>query len=137
MGQPLLADASYSPRSEVYGFILASIVFGAIHFAAIDSTFPSRGEEIAWYVASTICTAATLFIALVVLFLAVLFALLDECLGVSDDMFHAIATIYSFFTVFIYIIARVFLIVELFRCLFFLPPSAFVSTWVSSVPHVS
>jgi hypothetical protein len=42
-----------------------------------------------------------------------------------------------FLVVFIYILARLFLIVELFRCLFFLPPSAFVATWVSSVPHVS
>jgi hypothetical protein len=52
-------------------------------------------------------------------------------------MSQDIETKLIYLTVLVYILARLFLIVELFRCLFFLPPSAFVSTWVSSVPHVS
>jgi hypothetical protein len=137
LGEPLAPDASYSPRSEVYGFVLASIVFGAIHFAAINSTFPSRGEEIAWYVASAICTTATLLMALAFLFTAMLFAFLEEFLKIPENLWQPAQTIHPWFIIFIYIIARLFLIVELFRCLFFLPPSAFVSTWVSTVPHVS
>jgi hypothetical protein len=36
----------------------------------------------------------------------------------------------------IYIIARLFLLVETFRTLGFLPPDAFVATWVSDIPSV-
>ena len=36
----------------------------------------------------------------------------------------------------IYIITRLFLLVETFRTLAFLPPDAFVATWVSSIPSV-
>ena len=35
-----------------------------------------------------------------------------------------------------YVVARLFLMFEVFRTLFFLPPGAFVATWSSSIPHV-
>ena len=34
-----------------------------------------------------------------------------------------------------YILARLFLLVEIFRTLGFLPPHAFVDTWSGSLPH--
>jgi hypothetical protein len=34
-----------------------------------------------------------------------------------------------------YILARLFLMVEIFRSLFFLPPDAFIDTWSGSFPH--
>jgi hypothetical protein len=37
--------------------------------------------------------------------------------------------------VFMYITARLVLLVETFRTLFFLPPLAFVSTWTANIPH--
>jgi hypothetical protein len=36
-----------------------------------------------------------------------------------------------------YMVARLILLVETFRTLVFLPPDAFVSTWVSNIPNVS
>jgi len=38
---------------------------------------------------------------------------------------------------YLYIAARLFILVELFRTLFYLPPDAFTSTWTSSIPHFS
>jgi hypothetical protein len=38
--------------------------------------------------------------------------------------------------IFLYIIARLALLVEIFRTLFFLPPDAYVSTWASDIPHI-
>ena len=35
-----------------------------------------------------------------------------------------------------YILARLFLLVEIFRTLCFLPPDAFVDTWSGSFPHI-
>lgn len=134
-GEPWFAD-SY----EVVGFVLSSTTFGAIHFAAVKSSFPSHIEWVLWYMASGICTGVSLLIisAFVV---SALYAHLRYFLSPTanfEEHYVLVLRLTAIYSVFpLYIIARLFLIVELFRCLFFLPPSAFVATWVSSIPHVS
>jgi hypothetical protein len=126
--------------AELFGFALTSMAFGAIHFAAINSQFPSHTERILWCVASAICTSIMLLIIFDMALPAWFYSLAKHTLGVSSDYLEArkwALRMLIYLTVLVYILARFFLIVELFRCLFFLPPSAFVSTWVSSVPHVS
>lgn len=41
---------------EICGFLLSSTIFGGIHFAAMNSVFPSHTDKILWLVASAICT---------------------------------------------------------------------------------
>lgn len=36
----------------------------------------------------------------------------------------------------IYILARLFVLVEIFRTLYLLPPEAFLTTWSASIPHL-
>jgi hypothetical protein len=36
-----------------------------------------------------------------------------------------------------YVAARLFMLVEIFRTLLYLPPDAYISTWASNVPHVA
>jgi hypothetical protein len=121
-----------------FGFVLTSITFGAIHFAAINSQFPSSIERILWCVACAICTSLVLLIAFTYLLSVFVYSLAKHTLGISNEAkFHGFMGLLIWLVVLVYILARLFLIVELFRCLFFLPPSAFVSTWVSTVPHVS
>jgi hypothetical protein len=120
---------------ELFGFIFSSTAFGAIHFAAVKSTFPTHIEKVLWSVASAICTGVLLLILL-----GGFSAMLRICLfGVSkrSGRTDSVDKVFIYFFIVLYIAARLFLIVELFRCLFFLPPSAFVATWVSSIPHVS
>lgn len=40
-----------------------------------------------------------------------------------------------FISYLLYILARLFLIVEVFRSLLYLPPGAFIETWSGSFPH--
>jgi hypothetical protein len=138
-GQSWDAEPWAADFYEVVGFVLSSTAFGAIHFAAVKSTFPSHIEWVLWYMASGICTGVSLpMISTFVV--SVLYVDLRRCLSpteiisIKDNVLELVAT-YCIFP--LYIIARLFLIVELFRCLFFLPPSAFVATWVSTIPHVS
>ena len=35
-----------------------------------------------------------------------------------------------------YAVARLFILVEAFRTLYFLPPAAFISSWASNLPHI-
>jgi hypothetical protein len=134
-------DSDHTASSEVYGFILTSIAFGAIHFAAVKSQFPSYTERILWCVASAICTSISLLVIFAYLLPAWFNSLAKHSLGIGNqdlkDWISGILWMPIYLTVLVYILARLFLIVELFRCLFFLPSSAFVSTWVFSVPHVS
>jgi hypothetical protein len=37
----------------------------------------------------------------------------------------------------VYVLARLFLIVEMFRILCFLPPDAYLSTWATNIPHLA
>jgi hypothetical protein len=134
-GDPRTAETDYY---EAVGFVLSSTAFGAIHFAAVKSTFPSHIEWVLWYMASGICTGLSLLV-ISAMAVSVLYERIYN--GLSGNFGEHGSFVFGLAiaccVVPLYIIARLFLLVELFRCLFFLPPSAFVATWVSSVPHVS
>lgn len=138
---------------ELSGFMLTSTTFGAIHFAAIKLQFPSYIEWLLWCVASAICTSISLLVLFALLLAEYVSFLAKHTLSIcNEDLEYLVLSICNrglgisvneakvklvYLMCLIYILARLFLIVELFRCLFFLPTSAFLSTWVSSVPHVS
>jgi hypothetical protein len=49
-------------------------------------------------------------------------------------------TLYSYIShtgLLLYIAGRLFVIVEAIRCLFYLPPEAFVTTWPTNLPQIS
>jgi len=120
--------------------ILTSILFGAIHFAALNSTFPSHVEREIWLVSSAVSTGIMIPFngGVFVSCFCGLFIALVRCSVADGEFIWDLAwRISKYFTLGLYIIARLFLIMELFRCLFFLSPSALVATWASSIPHVS
>jgi len=132
-----------SINAEAIGIILSSLVFGSIHFAGLKSTFPTRVEMICWCVASAVSTGIILIVIATAGTVMLLEALADihrrlsKSFKLSMDFDHVFPRSLLFLIVPLYVLARLYLIVELFRCLFFLSPSAFVGTWVSSIPHVS
>jgi hypothetical protein len=110
-------------------------MFGAIHIAAWNFAFPTSTERMIWRIASIYCTSPG--------FLVMIFGM---CYGVLEtcEIFWLSDTLYNTFDrafqpiCFGYVVARLFIIVETFRTLFFLPPSAYIATWASSnVPHVA
>jgi hypothetical protein len=60
------SDGNDPDGNEFFGFVLTSIAFGAIYFAAITSHFPSYTERILWCVASAICTNTSLLMVFAV-----------------------------------------------------------------------
>lgn len=110
------------------GLIGASTVFGALHVVAWNFAFPTRIEQIIWRATSIYITIpfpvmVTSYFMLDLTGLAVLFPTPPRC------MVRAIIVSY--------ILARLFLLIEIFRTLFFLPPEAFISTWSANIPHLS
>jgi hypothetical protein len=105
------------------GLGLGSSVFGGIHVAAWNFTFPSKVELILWRVASIYCTV---FFGLFILQLVLL---LDRWEWFPAPMEKLVSSLY--------VLARVFMIVEMFRTLCFLPPDAYTSTWATNIPHLA
>jgi hypothetical protein len=146
-GAPLLNHVSYFTTGssgdfggaktayDFFGLIIGSAIFGAIHITAWNFAFPTSTERVIWRVASIYCTSP-----------GFLFVVMAVCLGMVqdseilppgdllDNIFIRAFRIICFG----YVVVRLFLIVETFRTLCFLPPSAYIATWASSnVPHVA
>jgi len=88
-------------------------VFGGVHLAGFSFAFPTPAEKIAWLVASLYTTFVFLFMVLI----------------------RLVGSWGKFPIGWFYCLARLFILVEIFRTLFFLPPDAYVSTWTSNIPH--
>jgi hypothetical protein len=90
--------------------------------AAWNFTFPSRAEQIVWWATSLWCTCLFFIIGLLLLALQ----------RVTDN-----DALVEFPLLVLYTLARLFLMVEIFRSLCFLPPDAYVATWASNIPHIA
>jgi hypothetical protein len=103
------------------------MIFGSIHVAGWSLTFPTEVEKIFWRAASIILTAL-----LPVMFIPVGMKLY---LGVSETPWPLIRR-WDTCVGLLYVAARLFVLVEIFRSLGLLPPSAYISTWATNVPHL-
>ena len=135
-GSPIPNDYSgrrtwWSEKAETFGQIGITIVtsaFGALHIAAWNTAFPTRIEQIIWRVASIYITAS----------IPVYGSLGSVAVFFSPRVEGFLDNIFLFINIgvpFIYAIARLFLLVEIFRTLYFLPPGAYISTWTKDIPH--
>lgn len=109
------------------GFVLGGVIFGALHCAAWNSPFPNTTEQLLWKI-SGVVSAGVL----------PLYYVISIC---RRDLVSAKASRYAFRTaemlcVVAYLLARLYLLVEMFRTVAFLPPKAFTATWASNIPHV-
>lgn len=139
-GVPISVDSRvanrYATRREntiaLVAVSVSAALFGGVHAVAWNFSFPTRIELIFWRYA-TICTvAAPIGVILLIILSAVL--------PVSNRLTSYLNTLFLVLGIFLtalYPIARLFILVEMFRTLYFLPPGSFISTWATSVPHVA
>ena len=106
----------------------ATTLFGAVHVVGWNFSFPTRGEQIAWRAASlyTACFGITFILS------AVLGIFASRAVGLVYDTGERW---WVCMISWLYLLARLFIVVEIIRTLFFLPPDAYVSTWVLNLPH--
>lgn len=110
------------------GVAIGVIIFGAILLAAWNSTFPTLLEQILWRVASLL-SIALLPVMYVVLLLDTYYLPLEIPRPFIKSWNIGFGSLY--------VVARAFFLVEIFRTLFYLAPDTYLTTWVSNVPHVS
>lgn len=116
-------DENYSEPANILGVkitvilgLLMAVVLGAIHLAGWNFAFPTTIDKWLWRASS---------IASIVV------AIACAVTGMLTEIEWPFG-----FTLAIYSIARVALIVEMIRCLFYLPTDAFTATWTASIPHI-
>lgn len=112
--------------------LITTVLLSSIHVARWKLTFPSVADMWLWRLSAVIAAAAPLWLLVWVSILQIL-SHFDICQNVGQAEF--ILGIAGAATVVIYAIARLVLIVEMFRGLGFLPPDAFKATWTANVPH--
>ncbi|KAL8357243.1 hypothetical protein RB598_002197 [Gaeumannomyces tritici] len=107
---------------------VGGLLFGGIHLTAWDFAFPTLTERALWR-ASALVTVATPVV---------------DSLGYWVDFFVNAGSLTTFgrirwtvtvLSIPVYVAARLFLLVESLRSLYFLPPAAYQTTWTKNAPH--
>ncbi|KAE8154576.1 hypothetical protein BDV25DRAFT_135746 [Aspergillus avenaceus] len=117
------------------GASFSVLILGAVHCLAWDFVFPTDLERNLWQI-SSIVTAAAIPVLYVTHYLrnkAVMFisnVFVEASLRNYAGMFPNTVIFLMFLA------ARVFTLVEVFRSLAFLPPEAFSATWSGNLPHI-
>ncbi|KAL7923091.1 hypothetical protein ACQKWADRAFT_326357 [Trichoderma austrokoningii] len=140
-GMPISMDSSISDKrtrgtSDTIALLVivsgSAALSGGLHTIAWNFPFPTTIEVALWRCASIYTAAAPFF--------AILLSFRVATLPATDIVKRYVAPfviILLGYLMVLYSVARLFIIVEMFRMLLFLPPGSFISTWASSVPHVA
>jgi len=102
--------------------IFGATLFGGIHIGAWNFEFPSWIELISWRCASVFSTAYGITLSVLTVIIA----------KKAPNVYRIVRSMWTF----LYAMTRLFLLVEIFRTLCFLPPDAYISTWTTNIPHV-
>ena len=126
------------------GGVIGAVVFGGPHLAAWYFTFPTFVEQILWRVAALVTVLFPLVGTLVETIYSQLYRRTGknrirsgEPPGVFQTRYLKMVSKMIWFFALPYLIARLYIIVEVFRCLCYLPPEAFLTTWAANVPHLN
>lgn len=137
--EAVLRDAySLSGRDNIFiltgediGFAVGGLIFGAFHCFAWNFVFPTLIERTLWRV-SSVFTSASVPLFYVIWYIVPVFTA-DRPDRRWPWRVRALL-LRPFFL--LYIVCRLFIIVEAVRSLFFLPQAAFISTWSVNIPHL-
>lgn len=116
------------------GAVPGGTLFGGLHCLAWNFHFPTPAEALAWKICSVITSGLPLLFS-VPLSTLMWSRLLRRDSKASSEMTSTVSLTFVIVFLVLYVLARLLLIVEMFRALFFLPPEAFIDTWSGSFPH--
>jgi hypothetical protein len=98
-----------------FAAVFTGVIFGALYFMAWSFPFPSKVESLMWKISTSLTAGGPL-----------LYAIANNIMT-GHDKGGIRQTIILYSVVIFYLVARLFLIVEMFRTLRFLPTSAFAA----------
>lgn len=135
-------DSRGGNRSAVMflGSALAMVVFSAFHCIAWNFKFPTEVEKLCWHISTVISACAVPLIWAIERVGYELWGM--SLLSDTKIPFSPTAVRFSFRGIsiligLVFLLARIFITVEAFRSLAYLPPGAFLTTWSAGFPHFS
>jgi hypothetical protein len=118
----------------VVGIGIGGTLFGSIHFAAWNFDFPTPVERTLWRISCILLLILPL-IGTLMYWAALHYA---RKWGTTDNRVNRVLKPLGYTFIPVYLFARLFLLVEVFRSLAYLPPSAYKAVqWPSLVPYVA
>lgn len=129
---PYMCTPHDSVNNDV-GTLLGLAIFGAFHLIAWEFTFPTAGERLAWQIAS-IATAVIPLLILAVMVLLMRLSSDRKRPGFWDRKLQILSVWPMAAVSFIFGSIRMFLMVETFRSLYFLPPDGYIATGSTNIP---
>ncbi|UKZ84358.1 uncharacterized protein TrAFT101_000268 [Trichoderma asperellum] len=124
-------DLKHIDRQSLVVAMITVISFGGIHLLAWNLQFPTPVEGLLWKISATMTIACpTLYCSSHLPFMG---KSPKDAVKIETLMVKAVVG----FTTFFYIFARLFLITESIRSLYYLPRGAYISTWTADFPHMS
>jgi hypothetical protein len=131
---------TYSRIIFMVGSATGSVIFGGLHLFAWNFTFPTNIEKLLWRIASLLFVSLPLFVIGITVVVNTLrknkARSSSQPRSLQKNSLIEIQMVLMFFII-SYTLTRLFIIAEVIRSLFYLPPMVFASTWASSVPHVA
>ncbi|KAI0384421.1 hypothetical protein F5Y04DRAFT_229254 [Hypomontagnella monticulosa] len=133
------AHRKYNGRTLHFDLIIGATfsiaIFGGVHCVAWGFSFPNNIERLLWQVSSVVTAIAIPLTYMLWEFLPV-FQVNKPVTPTQYEIQLLIAGIIVFIVGFVFCIARIFILVEVFRSLAFLPPRAFEATWTNTLLHI-
>ena len=117
--------------SVIASSVLGGTIFGGMHCLAWNFSFPTRSELILWRTCSIVTTVLPISSIYFNLQWSYYKGWVEHLEGKTASRLHGLILLVCFICP--YVLARAFLLVEIFRSLFFLPPEAFIDTWPGAI----
>ncbi|KAK4096211.1 hypothetical protein N658DRAFT_519333 [Parathielavia hyrcaniae] len=115
---------------------IGSAIFCGLHLLAWNFPFPTAVDQVIWRVATLVSIMAPVGIPFLV---CIPYRAGWSCCRKTGDegaQKRVEGLLVSSATFGVLVVARLLLIVEVFRTLYFLPQDAYLSTWTSNMPHM-
>lgn len=136
----LSESSAHGASSEAPGFIglihgagITAVIFGCIHLIAWNFSYPTPVERLLWRIASIGMTGLPIAACLTMIGTHRLIRNIEMRNSNRKQILYCISALPL---AILYILARLYILVEIFRSLFFLPPRAFLSTGTPRIPHI-
>ncbi|KAF2152643.1 hypothetical protein K461DRAFT_226034 [Myriangium duriaei CBS 260.36] len=126
-GRNLLASGTFS-----------TFIFGAVHCIAWKFVFPTTVEQILWQISAVVTATWPLIMVCLLLCADASLPTDDTCRPsrFEDALFGTLVLVCLCGSL-IFLAARLFILVEIFRSLAFLEPEAYLTSWADGFPHLS
>lgn len=121
--------------SLAVGAIAGGVVFGGLHCLAWNFQFPTAAEATLWRVSSVVTTCIPVLAVVPMVFWARLNPAQGILIAGENQRRRVLGPLIIVLLVIPYVLARVIIMVEIFRTLCYLPPEVYIETWSGSFPH--